>query len=437
MRPLGTVWEHLILGNLRLFGTWCLGFGISALIFLLPAAAMADEFRLMPSVALKEEYNDNIYLDVRNQTRDFITTTSPGLEVYDKTERFEATLTGRLASLLYADNTGLDHIDQSYTGNATYQFTPRLLVRGNGGYTVDSRPDRLLLTTGLVLSSSIRHVDTYAGSVEYSLNERSALAGSYSYEQDRWSRTTIPDFEGQTAQLSYIHDISSMVKNTKARATLTYNKYSFTYGGSSSIPVESYSATVGATYALNEKFAASVDAGVVRTTSDVTHLQLVPVGPFTLVFRDQGTEADVAPMATGSLRYSGEKSNAEISAGHQVLPAMGSAGTTNRTSFTFNASHRFTWELSGTFAYEYYDNKSTQSGIGVSNIDYQTFRIAPGLRYEFTRDFFLEGSYAFTRIYNNAANTTSLGLTTNGPSHTTATRNQFMLSLTYKHRMFE
>ena len=97
-----------------------------------------------------------------------------------------------------------------------------------------------------------------------------------------------------------------------------------------------------------------------------------------------------------------------------------------------------TWELSGTFSCEYYYNKSTQSGIGISTIDYQTLRIAPGLRYEFTRDFYLEGSYAFTRIYNNAANSTSLGgITTNGPSHTTATRNQFMLSLTYKHRMLE
>jgi len=401
-------------------------------------AAVADEFRLVPSVSVKEEYNDNIYLDVRNPTRDFITTTSPGLEVYDRTERFETTLTGRLASLLYTDNTGLDHIDQFYAGNATYQLTPSLLVRGNGGYTIDSRPDRLLLTTGLVLSSSIRHMDTYGGSIEYTLNEKAALAGSYSYEQDRWSRTTIPDFEGQTGQLSFIYDTSSMVKNTKARATVTYNKYSFSYGGSSSsIPVESYSATVGATYALNEKLAASIDAGVVRTTSDVTRLQFVTVGPFVLGFLETGTETDLAPMAIGALKYSGEKTSAELSAGHQVLPAMGSAGTTNRTSFTFNASHRLTWELSGTFACEYYYNKSTQSGIGISNIDYQTLRIAPGLRYEFTRDFFLEGSYAFTRIYNNAANSTSLGITVNGPSHTTATRNQFMLSLTYKHRLFE
>lgn len=400
-------------------------------------AAMADEFRLVPSVSVREEYNDNIYLDVRNATRDFITTTSPGVEVYDKTERFEGSLTGRVASLLYADTSSLDHLDQFYAGNGSYQATPSLLVKGSAGYLVDSRPDRLLLTTGLVLSANIRHQETFAGSADYTLGEKSALSLSYSYEQDLWNRTSIPDFTGNTGQLSFIYDLSSLVNNTKGRATATYNNYSFGFGGSQSLPVESYSATLGATYALNEKLALNIDAGVVRTTSDVTRVQLVTAGPFLLGFLQQGTETDVAPTATASLRYSGEKTTAELFAGHQVLPAMGSAGTTNRTSFTFNASHRFTWELSGTFACEYFYNKSTQSGIGITPIDYETLRIAPGFRYEFTRDLFLEGSYSFIRIYNNAANGTNLGITTNSPSHTTVTRNQFMLSLTVKQRLFE
>ena len=398
---------------------------------------MADEFRLVLSVSLKEEYNDNIYIDVRNPTRDFITTTSPGVEVYDKTERFEGSLTGRVASLLYADTSSLDHLDQFYAGNGSYQATPSLLVKGSAGYVVDSRPDRLLLTTGLVLSANIRHQETFAGSADYALGEKSALSFSYSYEQDLWNRTTIPDFTGNTGQLSFIYDLSSLVNNTKGRATVTYNNYSFDVGGSQSIPVESYSATLGATTAFNEKLVLNIDAGVVRTTSDVTRVQLVTVGPFLLGFLQQGTETDVAPMATASLRYSGEKTTAELFAGHQVLPAMGSAGTTNRTSFTFNASHRLTWELSGTLACGYFYNNSTQSGIGISPIDYETLSIAPGFRYEFTRDLFLEGSYSFIRIYNNAANGTGFGITTNGPSRTTASRNLFMLSLTVKHRLFE
>jgi hypothetical protein len=377
----------------------------------------------MPFVRLTQEYNDNIFLDSSAKTSDFITTISPGVEMYDKTERFEGSLSTRLNSLYYADNTGLDHIDQHHVGNGSYRVTQKLLVRGMADYIVDSRPDRLLLTTGLVLNAAIRHKEGFTGSADYTLGEKSALFLSYAYEQDRWNTSRIPDFTGNTGQLSFIYDLTSLVKNTKARATVAYNKYSFAYG-SNSIPIETYSATVGATTALNEKLTLSVDAGAVRTTSDVTRLQPVVIPPFIFLFAQTETETDWAPTAVASLTYRGEKTTADVSAAQQVLPAIGSAGTTNRTSVTFSASHRLTYELSGTFACEYFLNKSTQSGIGISTIDYQTMRISPGFRYEFTRDFFLEGSYSYTRIDNNTAKTT-------------ADRNQFMLRLVIQHRLFE
>ena len=398
--------------------------GLLVIATLLPAAtACADEFRLMPSASLKEEYNDNIYLDVRNQTRDFITTVSPGVEIYDRTERFEGSLLTKLNSLYYADSTGLDHVDQYYSGNGSYQFTPSLLAKGAAGYIVDSRPDRLLLTTGLVLKATVRHQETGTGSAEYSLGEKSALALSYSFEEDRWNSKTVPNFTGNFAQASFTYDISSLLKNTKARATVGYNNYSFAYS-SKSIPIESYSGTIGATTALNEKLTVSVDAGATRTTSDVTRVQLVPVGPFVLGFLETGTETDWAPTGVATLAYRGEKTTADLTAGYQVLPAMGSAGTTNRTYATFSASHRLTYELSGTLSCQYFYNKSTQTGIGISQIDSGVFSFSPGLRYEFTRDFFLEGTYTYTRIDNNVNNTS-------------ASRNQFMLRLTLQHRLLE
>jgi hypothetical protein len=51
-------------------------------------------------------------------------------------------------------------------------------------------------------------------------------------------------------------------------------------------------------------------------------------------------------------------------------------------------------------------------------------RIAPGLRYDFTRDLFLEGVYSFTTIDNRHAGTT-------------VDRNLFMLRLVVQHRLFE
>src|SRR5208283_706053 len=120
-----------------MFGAWNLGFEISSthvrakwfvvligLIFFLPAVSAADEFRLMPNLRLTEEYNDNIFLSATGRIQDFITTTSPGLELYDSTERFHGSLSSRAAWVVYANNPGFGHIDQFHSGNGSYQLTP-------------------------------------------------------------------------------------------------------------------------------------------------------------------------------------------------------------------------------------------------------------------------------------------------------------------------
>jgi len=59
------------------------------LLLLLPLTTMADEFRLVPSVAAKQEYNDNIYLDPKGgnaPTHDWISTFTPKLEMIKNTE---------------------------------------------------------------------------------------------------------------------------------------------------------------------------------------------------------------------------------------------------------------------------------------------------------------------------------------------------------------
>ena len=46
---------------------------------MVPWSALAAEFRVAPGIALRQEYNDNIFLTNQNQQSDFITTISPSL----------------------------------------------------------------------------------------------------------------------------------------------------------------------------------------------------------------------------------------------------------------------------------------------------------------------------------------------------------------------
>ena len=55
----------------------------------------ADEFKLTPSLAVKEEYNDNILYTQTDIQKDFITTISPGLALTDRTERMDLSYAGK------------------------------------------------------------------------------------------------------------------------------------------------------------------------------------------------------------------------------------------------------------------------------------------------------------------------------------------------------
>jgi uncharacterized protein (PEP-CTERM system associated) len=87
--------------------------------------AYADEFKLTPSLAVKEEYNDNILYTSTGAQRDFIATISPGLALTDRTERLDLSMLARLDHGLYSSHKELDATDQYYEITGKYAFTPR------------------------------------------------------------------------------------------------------------------------------------------------------------------------------------------------------------------------------------------------------------------------------------------------------------------------
>ena len=89
-----------------------------------------DEFKLIPSLALKEEYNDNIFFTEKARADDFITTVTPGLELIDRTEKVDVNLVARAHVLRYVNNTGLDNVDQNYLGDSVIHLIQNGSFRG-------------------------------------------------------------------------------------------------------------------------------------------------------------------------------------------------------------------------------------------------------------------------------------------------------------------
>jgi hypothetical protein len=391
----------------------------------LPPLLHADEFRLLPSVAEKLEYINNIYVAPSSAPRDekisdSISTTSGGLQLLSNTELMNLDVSARVAQLLYHEHPGLNSTDQFYKATLGYTVSPSLSLSLRGEYDRDSRPDRELFTSGLVLNALRREVSSEGFTGNYTLTDKTLASLSYDHGEYWYRSASYVNMAYDATSLSFVRDLTGHVDNMKGRFTLGYLRYEFT-----GLTVDNYEATTGFEYALHEKWTFLVDGGARYTESSFQALKIVgALGPFVFVSSENVTSTGTAAIGTAKLSYKGESTTANLLANRDVMPAYGSLGTVERTAVTATISRKFTYELSGSFSGGYFTNKTNGGQFAATTINYETWYGTPSIRYEFNRDMYLEGSYTFIRLLNNNA-------------ATTAYRNQLMLRFFVQHAILE
>ncbi len=349
--------------------------------------AHANGFDIIPSIAVKEEYNDNIFVTQSGEIDDYITTLSPGIELEQRTARLNLRLSGRIDGLIYTDNNDLNHMDQDYTGRVHYQLTPRMGGGFETGYLRDSRPDRDIPTTGLVLGTDIRHRLRFRAFGDYSLTEKTAAAISYAYNKEEFDEAPLNDFSSHTADIGFTHNLETLWKSTLGRMNFGYTIVDYT-----SSKVDNYSATLGIERRLSEFYRFVFDIGPRFTRTEFNIPWVAPNEVW-------GVRGQI------SLTYGGEYTNIGLNFSHDVQPASGRTGATERTGLSTRIGRRFSDKFRGDLSASYFLNKSDQAEFTLSNIDENSFRIQPRLRYEFTRDMALEAYYAYTIINNQVTDT--------------------------------
>jgi hypothetical protein len=398
------------------------------LLLLFPFAALADEFRLVPSVAAQQEYSDNIYFDPKSgntPTRDWISTFTPKLEMVRNTEKVSMNLSSRIDQRYYWSNNQLNATDQYYQGSLNYSVNEKLSFAGRGNYIQDSRPDRDILTTGLALTTSTRRQSIAGFTGQYGLTERTLTNLSYDYYKYTWDSPKYSDMESHTLGLGLISDVDNLIKETKVTGNVGYTHYRFT-----GMEMDNYQATVGLISQLNEKWSASGNAGprysISKFSAGTYQTQTLPPFnvPVNVFVAEDKTSYGAGWTGQLALSYKGEASNADISISREITPAYGSVGTLERGAFSLNLKRRFTYELSGTLSASYFRNRSSAGQSSAQRFNYLTANIAPGLLYEFTKDVSMEASYTYTKVNNNVYNTV-------------ADRNLFMIRLYVQHKLFE
>jgi hypothetical protein len=107
-------------------------------------------------------------------------------------------------------------------------------------------------------------------------------------------------------------------------------------------------------------------------------------------------------VGKASLKYTGEKTTFSLSASYDLAPASGYNGAAQRTAFLFDIRQRFAYEFSGALSTGYFLNYASAGDYGVNSLNEETFFVVPSLRYEFTKDLYLDLGYNFTNTqYKN------------------------------------
>ncbi len=360
--------------------------------------AVSDEFKLTPSVAIKQEYQDNIYFVEAIKTHDFITTASPSLSLLNKTERLDLNLSARLDAVYYARETDLNRYDQFYNASARYMLTPKLGVSGKGSWQSDSRPDRDLETTGVVLSTARRDRATAGLSTDYAFTEKTTGFLSFDWNKEKWrtEKFSFWDYEWYSVSGGLIRDMSALSPGMKAQLNTGYDRTKY-----EGMEIESWMGSLGITKKFHEAWTFSIDGGARYSTSrfQVQTLQLVPIFPpffYRVVIVPQDEKnSGWGWLAHASLAYTGEKTNLSLSLGRDLTAASGYMAVVERSSASLSASRRLTWEWSGTLNATYFRNRATAGEFSTREINVETVSLTPGIRYEFTKDVFVDAGYTW------------------------------------------
>jgi len=355
-----------------------------ALIFLSPDVGSADEFKLIPSVGVREEFNDNIFYTANDTVDDFITTIRLGLELIERTERLDLNISATVSPFFYADLTDLDDIDQNYRGRGSYQINTLLGFNAYALYNVSNRRDRDIETTGQVVSNEKRKRQEYGLGFDYTLTEKAAMAISVAYLQDKWDHETLAtqNLKDYSAGIDFTHNLSEWWDSTTSRLNFGFEQYEFVTSDT-----YNYFGTVGFQHWFRETVNLLVDLGVRYTDANYLTLQLI-----------ENNNTSFGGVGRATLTIQGEINRGSLSIGHDIRPASANGRTVQRSDLVLNLRRRFAERSVVAIATGFYKNTAERGEFSLFGTDEDTFFIRPSIRWEFFNNFTLEAAYNFADV---------------------------------------
>ena len=346
----------------------------------------AAEDKLTPTVELREEFNDNIFLTQGNQRSDFITTIVPSLVFTHMTERRNISLLAALNRHSYNRTEHINTTDNQYNG----QFEQKIAEMSNAGMSADylrnTRADSIDTTTGLPSSAASTHFQ-YTVNASRSLSEFASATLAYSFAKDEYDNQASQGNQSHTVNVQLSEDLDRMVPRLKGSLSAQYNKALYRDSD-----IDNYTLKGGVKRAVTEKLSTNLSFGgrFTHSTFSVIHI------PSLTLSTDNSDGWGI--IGAASLNFTGEKNFAALSFSRDFSAASGQVGAVERTSFDLALGRAITDRITSQFVASYSINQASSGQFSSGKSDDRPFNIKADLTYRISNNFDFGVQYAYYAV---------------------------------------
>ena len=292
----------------------------------------------------------------------------------------------------------LDAVDQLYDGQLNRKWSPRFSTTLYADYLFDERRERELSETGLLFSDDRRRRQTFGLSGQYLVSEKAAVSLAYNCSIEEFDDERTYDLEVHTLQMLVTRSLAPVLDRVTGRLQLVGGLYEYRRDYDTSVQalgvfpidgtvddaqtIDYYSASLGLAYNWSTCMQLTADIGTRFTRSRRTLFADYGVNPF---MPDSSTSDEneswgyVANLECIRFNETGQFS---VMASHDLVPASGRDGATERTSLKLSGSVRLSGDWHADGSARGYLNRSDESGVGADENEL-TVELRAGLRYAF------------------------------------------------------
>jgi opacity protein-like surface antigen len=336
---------------------------------LLSPQAVQGPLTLTPSIAITEEYNDNIFATNRNKRSDFITQFTPGIMLSAQQPGFNLTAGYTLGAEIYARNEELSNAANrhNFLASVSYDATPRLRLGLTDGFAYDKNSNAASLE-GISTGRRESWSNVFSPALDYQVTQRLTwrLLGAYEIQR----------FSGPTSRDSDVYRIGSGLDFVVTPRLSLTGGYDFAYFDIQQEPkAMTHTPRLGASYQFTPTLVGAGSGGPSFRVED-------------------GGDTTISPSVSASLTKAMSWGSMQVLYDRAIRTSGGAGGTADTQTITGSiAVSTLVRGLVASFSPRYTISKD--EGGTQSSGDIEALTLNLSLRYQIARYVSFIGGYTF------------------------------------------